>query len=59
MLSPSYLGVELPAGQHFVTAEYRSTPAKIPLLLIGAVGLLFATAGGWWLERRYGPRSAT
>jgi hypothetical protein len=58
MLSPSYLGVELPPGQHFVAAEYRSTPAKTPLLLVGALGLLSATLGGWWLERRRGRRSA-
>jgi hypothetical protein len=58
MLSPSYLGVELPAGQHFVAAEYRSTPAKAPLLLIGVLGLVSATLGGWWLERRRGRGSA-
>jgi hypothetical protein len=58
MLSPSYLGVELPAGQHFIAAEYRSTPTKAPLLLIGVLGLLSATVGGWWLERRRGRRSA-
>jgi hypothetical protein len=52
MVSPSYIGVDLPAGQHFVAAEYRSTPAKTPLLLVGALGLLAATSGGWWLERR-------
>jgi hypothetical protein len=58
MLSPSYLGVELPAGQHFVVAEYRSTAAKTPLLLIGVLGLLSAILGGWWLERRRRPESA-
>jgi hypothetical protein len=58
MLSPSYLGVDLPAGQHFIAAEYRSTPAKAPLLLIGVLGLLSATLGGWFLERRRGRRSA-
>jgi hypothetical protein len=59
MLSPSYLGVELPAGQHFVAAEYRSTPAKTPLLLLGVLGLLSATLGGCWLERRQRRRRAT
>jgi 6-pyruvoyl-tetrahydropterin synthase-like protein len=39
MVSPSFVGVSLPAGEHFVTAEYRSTPIKGPLLLLALVAL--------------------
>jgi hypothetical protein len=42
MVSPSYLAFALPAGEHFVVAEYRSTPIKAPLLALGAVVLLVA-----------------
>jgi hypothetical protein len=35
MVSPSYLGFALPAGQHFITAEYRSAPFKDPLFFVG------------------------
>ncbi len=41
MVSPSFVGVSLPAGDHFVTAEYRSTPIKAPLFAL-AVLLLVA-----------------
>jgi hypothetical protein len=39
MASPSYLAFALPAGEHFVVAEYRSTPIKTPLLALGAIVL--------------------
>ncbi len=39
MVSPGFIGLELPAGQHFVTARYVSTPLKTPLLLVGALTL--------------------
>jgi hypothetical protein len=39
MASPSYIAFALPAGEHFVVAEYRSTPIKTPLLALGAVVL--------------------
>ncbi len=53
MLSPSFVGFELPAGQHFITAEYRSTPAKAPLAVFGAlVGAAALASGAWpWLRR--------
>ena len=35
MVSPSFIGMTLPAGDHFVTVEYLSTPSKTPLLLFG------------------------
>ncbi|HEV8534131.1 MAG TPA: hypothetical protein VGR87_00190 [Candidatus Limnocylindria bacterium] len=41
MVSPSFVGVALPPGDHFVTAEYRSTPMKTPLFVLG----LFVAAG--------------
>jgi hypothetical protein len=37
MASPSYVAFALPAGDHFVVAEYRSTPIKAPLLALGAL----------------------
>jgi hypothetical protein len=40
MVSPSYVGFALPAGQHFITAEYRSAPLKDPLFGLGALVLL-------------------
>jgi hypothetical protein len=39
MASPSLLAFALPAGEHFIVAEYRSTPIKAPLLVLGAVVL--------------------
>lgn len=39
MASPSYLAFALPAGEHFIVAEYRSTPIKAPLLGIGSLVL--------------------
>ena len=40
MLSPSYIGITLPAGEHFVTAEYRSTPIKTPLFVFGLLAIV-------------------
>lgn len=46
MVSPSLIGVGLDAGDHFVTAEYRSTPSKMPLVLLALAtcAALFAYA---------------
>lgn len=44
MASPSYLSFAVPAGEHFVVAEYRSTPIKAPLLSLGAVVLAVVVA---------------
>lgn len=44
MASPSYLAFALPAGEHFIVAEYRSTPIKAPLLVLGAAALAGAVA---------------
>jgi hypothetical protein len=40
MVSPGFIGLELPAGQHFVTARYASTPIRAPLVGVGLVGAL-------------------
>jgi hypothetical protein len=44
MVSPSYLAFALPAGQHFIVAEYRSAPLKDPLFFLGAAAALGAIA---------------
>ena len=40
MVSPSYVAFALPAGQHFITAEYRSAPLKDPLFGVGVLALV-------------------
>jgi 6-pyruvoyl-tetrahydropterin synthase related domain len=40
MVSPSFVGVSLPSGDHFVTAEYRSTPIKGPLVALAVLVLV-------------------
>jgi hypothetical protein len=37
MVSPSYIGVSLPAGKHSVDAIYRAYPLKAPLASMGAI----------------------
>lgn len=49
MASPSYIAFALPAGEHFIVAEYRSTPIKAPLLGLGA--FVLAAAVGIGLRR--------
>ena len=44
MVSPSYLAFGLPAGEHFIVADYRSTPIKAPLLGLGALVLAATVA---------------
>ncbi len=39
MVSPSYVGITLPAGRHQVDAQYQPTPIKLPLLVVGLVVL--------------------
>lgn len=39
MVSPSYIGIDLPAGVHQVNAVYEPTPTKAPLLLLGGLVL--------------------
>ncbi len=40
MVSPGFIGFEVPSGMHFVTAQYVSTPIKTPLVAIGVLGAL-------------------
>ncbi|HEY1374961.1 MAG TPA: hypothetical protein VGH50_20990 [Candidatus Binatia bacterium] len=53
MLSPSFIGFDVPAGAHRVTAEYRAAPLKMPLLFLGAAALAAAFA-----LRRFEPQRA-
>jgi hypothetical protein len=47
MVSPSFIGVELPAGQHFIHAEYRSQPLKTYLLIFGLLALALIGLAEW------------
>jgi hypothetical protein len=40
MVSPSYIGISMPAGKHRVDATYEATPIKTPLLIAGVIALL-------------------
>jgi hypothetical protein len=48
MVSPSYIGIEMPAGVHQVNAVYEATAFKTPLLTLGGIVLL----GGLIFRRR-------
>ncbi len=37
MVSPSYIGVSLPAGKHTVDVIYVATPIKAPLIVLGVI----------------------
>ncbi len=39
MVSPSYVGINLPAGKHEVKAVYTAAPIKTPLLILGLAAL--------------------
>ncbi|HTM08803.1 MAG TPA: YfhO family protein [Verrucomicrobiae bacterium] len=45
MISPSFIGFDLPPGNHRIVAEYRASAFKLPLLIIGfcALAALFAS----------------
>ncbi|MCI0408147.1 MAG: YfhO family protein [Acidobacteria bacterium] len=55
MVSPSFIGLDVPPGLHQIHAEYRSPPFKTALLLLGACTLL-ATI---WFRRRLARLDAT
>ena len=57
MVSPSYVGFDVPAGRHVITAEYRSGQLKTVLFEVGLVGLVaigvLSNRSRWsWLWRR-------
>jgi len=47
MVSPSFIGFDLPPGRHVVNAAYVSTPLKLPLALAGVAVLVL-----WVLFRK-------
>jgi hypothetical protein len=47
MVSPSYVGFAVPAGEHFITAEYRSAPLKDALFGLGVLVLLASLGYRW------------
>jgi hypothetical protein len=51
MVSPSYIGISLPAGKHTVDAVYRADPIKEPLVVIGAIAALFLLLARGRLDR--------
>ena len=44
MVSPSYIGFDVPAGRHVIAAEYRSAPLKSVLFWIGVLTLVALAA---------------
>jgi uncharacterized membrane protein YfhO len=42
MVSPGFIGVNVPAGPHHIRAEYRPSPRKTILLIVGACILVVA-----------------
>ena len=51
MVSPSYIGVSMPAGKHTVDAVYRANPIKAPLIVIGGIAILFLVVVRGRLDR--------
>ena len=51
MVSPSFVGIHLPAGKHHVVATYEATPSKVPLLAGGLVLLAFTILFRRYLDR--------
>jgi hypothetical protein len=50
MVSPSFIGVSLPAGRHEVRAEYRPAPYRMALLILGVTTLVTVIGGRRRLE---------
>lgn len=44
MVSPSYVGIDVPAGRHVIVAQYRSLPLKSALFWLGIATLLALVA---------------
>lgn len=51
MISPSFIGVDVPAGLHHVRARYRSPAYKTALLLLSACTLLATVCLRRWFAR--------
>ena len=51
MVSPSVIAISLPPVSHTVIAEYRSTPMKTPLLIVGGVVLAAVALARRRIER--------
>ena len=61
MVSPSFVGINLPAGKHTVDATYEATPTKTPLFLLGlgVLGLAVVLRRRLdWLPQRLGTTPA-
>ncbi|MDP3888548.1 MAG: YfhO family protein [bacterium] len=48
MVFPSFLAVQVPSGTHQVSFEYKPSPIKAPLIVLGIISLL----GFYWLRRK-------
>ena len=51
MVSPSYIGISLPAGKHTVEAIYRADPIKAPLVFVGMIAAVFLLLSRGMLDR--------
>jgi hypothetical protein len=51
LVTPAFLAVDMPAGQHAVEAEYVPTASKRPLLLLGLIVLLLGVVFRRQLDR--------
>jgi hypothetical protein len=43
IVSPSFIGMDMPLGKHEVVAEYVPTPSKTPLIVLALIVLVLAT----------------
>ncbi|MBL0172156.1 MAG: YfhO family protein [Gemmatimonadaceae bacterium] len=64
MVSPSFIGVDVPAGRHRIEARYVPTRSKVPLLVLALIVLTAAVTQrrhldgpAQWIARRVGVRS--
>ncbi len=51
MVSPSFIGISMPAGRHTVDATYQATPIKLPLQVLGLLALVLLVAFRGRLDR--------
>lgn len=50
MVSPSFIGISMPAGTHTVDAVYEATPIKLPLQVIGLLALVLLIGLRWRID---------